>query len=174
MQLSLSGDVAARKVELRSKMILSKHFKNTRKMIMKNMILPVQMFPPQAGSKDDFTETWFYRIKTVVEIQLKRFPNIVSEILSFGWDISHFRLPPLQICVVFPSKKDVFRRMLVDEPTKKFSKQFFEKNSPARSFCATTRYHPFPELGERAPNVFYMKTIVLFLPQSFVYCLFPK
>ena len=32
---------------------------------MKNMILPVQVFPPAAGSKDDFTETWFYRIKTV-------------------------------------------------------------------------------------------------------------
>jgi hypothetical protein len=58
MQLPVPfSDVAARKVELRSKMILSKHFPKKRKMIMKNMILPVQVFPPAAGSKDDFTET---------------------------------------------------------------------------------------------------------------------
>ena len=69
---------------------------------------------------------------------------------------------PLQIFVVSPSKKEVFRRMLVDEPTKKFLKTFFEKNSPARSFCATTRYHPFPELGERVPNVFSMAHIAIF------------
>ena len=35
---------------------------------------------------------------------------------------------PLQMFVVYPSKKEVFWRMLVDEPTKSFQKMFFEKN----------------------------------------------
>ena len=67
---------------------------------------------------------------------------------------------------------NVFRRMLVDKPSKKFEILFFEKNSPARSFCATTRYHPFPELGERDQNVFCVMAIVLSVTQNFVYCPF--
>ena len=57
---------------------------------------------------------------------------------------------------------NVFRRMLVDEPSKKFEILFFEKNSAAQSFCATTCCHPFPELGERDRNVFSMAHIAVF------------
>ena len=69
---------------------------------------------------------------------------------------------PLLCFSVLPSKKLVFRRMLVEKPSKKFWFLFCEENSPARSFCATTRYHPFPELGERDPNVFSMAHIAVF------------